>query len=156
MAILNVPIQLNRGTPTPFEVTNLPLSEGEPYFNLSNNTLYIKSSSSIDINISGYSGQTRKLEFTNPQLFTANATNSKLNVGGFSVHPNTTNTQYIFSPGNSNNVITISDFKIDALRSIILRSYSSSTTLGPGVYGTKSQMESIKNPHKGQLFFALA
>lgn len=156
MSILNVPIQLNRGTSTSFEVTNLPLSEGEPYFNLSNNTLYIKSSSSIDINISGYSDQTRKLEFTTPQLFTANATSSKLNVGGFNVQPNTTNTQYTFSPGNSNNVITISDFKINALRSIILRSYSSSTTLGPGVYGTKSQMESIKNPQKGQLFFALA
>ena len=156
MAILNVPIQLNRGTSTPFEVTNLPLSEGEPYFNFLNNTLYIKSTKSIDVNISGYSDRTRMLQFSDPILFTANATNSVINVGGFNVQPNTANTQYTFSPKNSNHVITISDFKINALRSITLRGYNSSTTLGPGVYGTKSQMESIRNPQTGQLFFALA
>ena len=45
MSILNVPVQINRGTSVP------KLKEGEPFFNLSNNYLYIGGTQVSDSNI---------------------------------------------------------------------------------------------------------
>ena len=55
MSILNVPVQINRGTSVP------KLKEGEPFFNLSHNYLYIGGTKVSDINISGQSDRTLRI-----------------------------------------------------------------------------------------------
>ena len=79
MSILNVPVQINRGTSVP------KLKEGEPFFNLSNNYLYIGGTKISDINISGQSARTLRI-VNNNGLFDLSATESTASIGGFHSH----------------------------------------------------------------------
>ena len=78
MSVLNVPVQINRGTSVP------KLKEGEPFFNLSNNYLYIGGTKVSDINISGQSDRTLRI-VNNNGLFDLSATESTASIGGFQI-----------------------------------------------------------------------
>ena len=127
MSILNVPIQLNRGTSVP------KLKEGEPFFNTSNNYLYIGGTKVSDVNISGQSAKTLRI-VNNNGLFDLSATGSTANIGGFKV-----------SSGSwkSATMLTISGIR---------PSNVGKTVLNAEMYGSKFP----SNPVKGQLFFKLA
>ena len=127
MSILNVPIQLNRGTSVP------KLKEGEPFFNTSNNYLYIGGTKVSDVNISGQSARTLRI-VNNNGLFDLSATGSTATIGGFKV-----------SSGSwtSATMLTISGIR---------PSNVGKTVLNAEMYGSK--FPSI--PVKGQLLFKLA
>lgn len=124
MSILNVPVQINRGTSVP------PLKEGEPFFNLSNNYLYI---GGTDVNISGQSAKTLRI-VNNKGLFDLSATEPVANIGGFQV-----------SSGSwvSSTMLTISGIR---------PSNVGKTVLSTEMYGKTFP----SSPVKGQLFFKLA
>lgn len=127
MSILNVPIQLNRGTSVP------KLKEGEPFFNTSNNYLYIGGTKVSDVNISGQSAKTLRI-VNNNGLFDLSATGSTATIGGFKV-----------SSGSwtSATMLTISGIR---------PSNVGKTVLNTEMYGKTFP----SNPVKGQLFFKLA
>lgn len=127
MSILNVPVQLNRGTSVP------ALKEGEPFFNLSDNYLYVGGTKISDINISGQSAKTLRI-VNNNGLFDLSATGSTASIGGFQV-----------SSGSweSLTMLTVSGIR---------PSNVGKTVLSTEMYGKTFP----SNPVKGQLFFKLA
>ena len=132
MSILNVPIQINRGTTSPLIRS---LSIGEPYFDTQANTLYIKSNDSvIKVNISGESNSTRAL-ISNSGLFNFIIDTSTCSIGGFNISTNK------WTASSSN--VTVGNMKVNDLRTTILTSE---------MYGRNFPA----NPSNGQLFFKLA
>ena len=127
MSILNVPIQLNRGTSVP------KLKEGEPFFNTSNNYLYIGGTKVSDVNISGQSAKTLRI-VNNNGLFDLSATGSTATIGGFKV--------------SSGSWTSVTMLTISGIRP----SNVGKTVLNAEMYGSKFP----SNPVKGQLFFKLA
>lgn len=127
MSILNVPVQINRGTSVP------KLKEGEPFFNLSNNYLYIGGTKVSDINISGQSDRTLRI-VNNNGLFDLSATESTASIGGFHISSES---------WTSPELITISGIR---------PSNVGKTVLNTEMYGKTFP----SNPVKGQLFFKLA
>ena len=127
MSILNVPIQLNRGTSVP------KLKEGEPFFNTSNNYLYIGGTKVSDVNISGQSAKTLRI-VNNNGLFDLSATGSTASIGGFQISSKS---------WTSPELITISGIR---------PSNVGKTVLNKEMYGKTFP----SNPVKGQLFFKLA
>ena len=127
MSILNVPVQINRGTSVP------ALKEGEPFFNLSDNYLYVGGTKISDVNISGQSAKTLRI-VNNNGLFDLSATGSTASIGGFQV-----------SPGSwaSSTMLTVSGIR---------PSNVGKTVLNTEMYGKTFP----SNPVKGQLFFKLA
>ena len=127
MSILNVPIQLNRGTSVP------KLKEGEPFFNTSNNYLYVGGTKISDVNITGESSKTLSIKNSNG-LFDLSAASSSANIGGFKV-----------SSGSwvSSTMLTVSGIR---------PSNVGKTVLNTEMYGRTFP----SNPVKGQLFFKLA
>ena len=127
MSILNVPVQINRGTSVPH------LNEGEPFFDLSDNYLYVGGTKVSDINISGQSAKTLRI-VNNNGLFDLSATESTASIGGFQI-----SSESWTSPG----LITISGIR---------PSNVGKTVLNTEMYGKTFP----SNPVKGQLFFKLA
>lgn len=127
MSILNVPIQLNRGTSVP------KLKEGEPFFDTSNNYLYVGGTKVSDVNITGESAKTLSIKNSNG-LFDLSASASSANIGGFKV-----------SSGSwvSSTMLTVSGIR---------PSNVGKTVLNAEMYGRTFP----SNPVKGQLFFKLA
>ena len=130
MSVLNVPIQINRGESNP-SLTNL--SEGELYCNLSTSTLFMKASTSVDVNITGQSNSSKNL-ISNQNLFDFNIDKSSFSIGGFTV----TNSLWDSLYG-----VTLNKIKITNLGKTILTSE---------MYGKNFP----SNPSHGQLFFKLA
>lgn len=133
MAILNVPIQINRGNLSDLSLIT-SLKEGEPYFNTLDDTLYIKNSNHIAVNISGSSYDTSILQHENG-LFDFDITRNNATIGGFNITSNT------WTALNSN--VTIGNMKINNLRR---------TVLTTEMYGNNFPA----NPQVGQLFFKFA
>lgn len=127
MSILNVPIQLNRGTSVP------KLKEGEPFFNTSNNYLYIGGTKVSDVNISGESAKTLSIKNSNG-LFYLSASASTADIGGFKV--------------SSDSWVSLTMLNISGIRP----SNVGKTVLNTEMYGKTFP----SNPVKGQLFFKLA
>lgn len=130
VSILNVPIQLNRGNVSP---SINSLYEGEPYFNLSTNSLYIKSNSKIDVNITGQSNSTATLKSKN-NLFNFDINQNSCLIGGFTISENS---------WNASITTNINNIRIGNLGTTILSSE---------MYGKTFP----SNPSNGQLFFKLA
>ena len=127
MSILNVPIQLNRGTSVP------KLKEGEPFFNTSNNYLYIGGTKVSDVNISGESAKTLSIKNSNG-LFDLSVSASTADIGGFKV--------------SSGSWVSLTMLNISGIRP----SNVGKTVLNTEMYGKTFP----SNPVKGQLFFKLA
>lgn len=127
MSILNVPIQLNRGTSVP------KLKEGEPFFNTSNNYLYIGGTKVSDVNISGESAKTLSIKNSNG-LFDLSASASTADIGGFKV--------------SSDSWVSLTMLNISGIRP----GNVGKTVLNTEMYGKTFP----SNPVKGQLFFKLA
>lgn len=127
MSILNVPIQLNRGTSVP------KLKEGEPFFNTSNNYLYIGGTKVSDVNISGESAKTLSIKNSNG-LFDLSASAPTADIGGFKV--------------SSDSWVSLTMLNISGIRP----SNVGKTVLNTEMYGKTFP----SNPVKGQLFFKLA
>ena len=127
MSILNVPIQLNRGTSVP------KLKEGEPFFNTSNNYLYIGGTKVSDVNISGESAKTLSIKNSNG-LFDLSASASTADIGGFKV--------------SGDSWVSLTMLNISGIRP----SNVGKTVLNTEMYGKTFP----SNPVKGQLFFKLA
>lgn len=127
MSILNVPIQINRGTSVP------KLLEGEPFLNISNNYLYVGGTKVSDINISGESARTLSI-VNNNGIFNLSATSPTATFGGFTVSSNS---------WNASSFVTVSSIR---------PSNVGKTVLNTEMYGRTFP----SNPVKGQLFFKLA
>lgn len=143
MSILNVPIQLNRNNGGPLS----QLLDGEPFFDLSTNTLYIYSNVSklTTVSISGNSKSTSSLRSSHSrQLFEVDNTtlNDFIYVGGLKMEKlGTGNTNFVLDAESRN--VQISNVKIQNQRL---------TTLSSEMYGN----DFPKSPKIGQLFFKLA
>lgn len=127
MSILNVPVQINRGTSVP------KLKEGEPFFNTSNNYLYIGGTKVSDVNISGESAKTLSIKNSNG-LFDLSASAYTADIGGFKV--------------SSGSWVSLTMLNISGIRP----SNVGKTVLNTEMYGKTFP----SNPVKGQLFFKLA
>lgn len=127
MSILNVPIQLNRGTSVP------KLKEGEPFFNTSNNYLYIGGTKVSDVNISGESAKTLSIKNSNG-LFDLSVSASIADIGGFKV--------------SNGSWVSLTMLTVSGIRP----SNVGKTVLNTEMYGKTFP----SNPVKGQLFFKLA
>lgn len=127
MSILNVPVQINRGTSVP------KLKEGEPFFNTSNNYLYIGGTKVSDVNISGESAKTLSIKNSNG-LFDLSVSASTADIGGFKV--------------SSGSWVSLTMLNISGIRP----SNVGKTVLNTEMYGKTFP----SNPVKGQLFFKLA
>lgn len=142
MSVLNVPIQINRGT---FDSTiRSNLKDGEPFFDLDSNTLYIKDSNSYTVNISGNSERTNKLyNINNSWMFSFDATNpSSCTIGGYRVDYiiEGTKTRFQFYPQTD---IIINSTQLRRLET---------TTLSNSMYGTSLP----SSGEDGQLFFLIS
>ena len=137
--ILNVPIQLNRGS------SNTPsLSDGEPYFNTNTQTLFIQGAKGIQVNITGDSASTGKLVSNqNSNFISLNRDSSTLNLGGlyFSYRGSS---EYSAMPVLDTINFTLGSIKLSDVRTTTLRQEE--------MYGTSFP----SNPIKGQLFFKFA
>lgn len=145
MSILNVPIQLNRYN----GAASGELLDGEPFFDLSTNTLYIYSSisNSRHVSITGSSNSTNKLTSRHSrQLFDVDNTtpNDFIYVGGLKIEKfSTGNIDFLLDAEGRD--VQISDVKIQNQRL---------TTLSSEMYG--KDFPRTPKPKIGQLFFKLA
>lgn len=143
MSILNVPIQLNRYNGAVWG----ELLDGEPFFDLSTNTLYIYSSISklTSVSITGNSKSTNSLTSRlGRQLFEVNnnTPNEFIYVGGLNIQRLSQNSNRFLLAAQDRD-ITIDSVKLQNQRS---------TTLSSEMYGK----DFPGSPKKGQLFFKLA
>lgn len=131
LSILNVPVQINRGSQVP---TSSMLLEGEPFLNVTTGTLYIRSNSGVDINISGQSYSTQSLQHTSG-LFNFNINSSSCSIAGFDITSNNWRA--------TSSSVTVRNMRVSELRT---------TVLTTEMYGRSFPA----NPTNGQLFFKLA
>lgn len=146
MSVLNVPIQINRGTFS-LSVGN-ELAIGEPFFNLDSNTLYIKSSDSnlCTVNITGNSTSTSSMRNrVSNNLYDFTEQFSYCTLGGYHITRTalTANSEvFTYSPTTNASIIINSP----QVRTLGI------TTLSNSMYG-RSLPSSGSN---GQLFFLIS
>ena len=143
MSILNVPIQLNRYNGAAYG----ELLDGEPFFDLSTNTLYIYSSISklTSVSITGISKSTNSLTSRlGRQLFEVNnnTPNEFIYVGGLNIQRLSQHSNRFLLAAQDRD-ITIDSVKLQNQRL---------TTLSSEMYGK----DFPGSPKNGQLFFKLA
>lgn len=139
LSTLNVPIQINRGNSAPNQNN---LLEGEPYFDLSTQTLYISNGSSVNINVSSSNSTSRLAQKSNTDIFSFNSENTYCYIGGLHVSVDS-NLNYELSSQSRRNV-TLDGVYLSDQRVVTLRSGE--------MYGNSFPA----NPKVGQLFFKFA
>lgn len=134
MAVLNVPIQLNRGNSAP---ANNSLLEGEIYLALDTNTLYTAYNNTTNLNISGYASQLYNAADT--VLFNFNRNLPICTLGGLNISYNNIESTYEFTADTN---ARISGIRLNNLRR---------TVLSTEMYG--STLPDPSTAITGQLFF---
>lgn len=146
MSVLNVPIQINRGTFS-LSVGN-ELAVGEPFFNLDSNTLYIKGSDSnlCTVNITGNSTSTSSMRNrVSNNLYDFTEQLSYCTLGGYRITRTALTASselFTYSPTTSASIIINSP----QVRTLGI------TTLSNSMYGKSLP----SNGFNGQLFFLIS
>lgn len=146
MSVLNVPIQINRGT---FNLSvGSGLAVGEPFFNLDSNTLYIKGSDSnlCTVNITGNSTSTSSMRNgVSSNLYDFTEQLSYCTLGGYHITRTAISASsevFSYRPVTSASIIINSP----QVRTLGI------TTLSNSMYGRSLP----RNGFNGQLFFLIS